>query len=246
MANPFTKGWKYLMAMFDTKLEEHADPEIQIRQATEAAQQQHTALQRQAATVLGQQRQLELQLHRQQKDVEETQTNIRQALTMADQARAAGDTQQAETFEQTAEALAADLVTTEQRINETRTLHQQAQHASAQAKQAAQQSSTRLQQRFGERDKLLAQLQQTKMQEKTSSALATMEGITADANTPSLDQMRDKIERRYATALGTAELAHASTAVREAEVQHAANRMAGQSRLASIRAQMQGEITDGT
>ncbi|MGO1827870.1 MAG: PspA/IM30 family protein, partial [Corynebacterium variabile] len=33
MANPFTKGWKYLMALFDSKIEENADPKVQIEQA---------------------------------------------------------------------------------------------------------------------------------------------------------------------------------------------------------------------
>ena len=30
MANPFTKFWNYLMALFDNKIEENADPKIQI------------------------------------------------------------------------------------------------------------------------------------------------------------------------------------------------------------------------
>src|SRR5699024_10508220 len=34
MANPFSKGWKYLMASFDTKIDENADPKVQIQQAT--------------------------------------------------------------------------------------------------------------------------------------------------------------------------------------------------------------------
>ena len=30
MANPFVKAWKYLMALFDNKIEENADPKVQI------------------------------------------------------------------------------------------------------------------------------------------------------------------------------------------------------------------------
>ena len=33
MANPFSKFWNYLMALFDNKIEENADPKIQIEQA---------------------------------------------------------------------------------------------------------------------------------------------------------------------------------------------------------------------
>ena len=33
MANPFSKGWKYLMQSFDTKIDQNADPKVQIQQA---------------------------------------------------------------------------------------------------------------------------------------------------------------------------------------------------------------------
>ncbi len=44
MANPFVKGWKYLMALFGAKIDEYADPKVQIQQAIEDAQRQHQAL----------------------------------------------------------------------------------------------------------------------------------------------------------------------------------------------------------
>lgn len=37
MANPFSKGWKYLQASLDQSIDENADPQIQIRQAVEGA-----------------------------------------------------------------------------------------------------------------------------------------------------------------------------------------------------------------
>ena len=64
MANPFSKFWNYLMALFDNKIEENADPKIQIEQAINEAQRQHQALSQQAAAVIGNQRQLEMQLNR--------------------------------------------------------------------------------------------------------------------------------------------------------------------------------------
>ena len=36
MANPFVKGWKYLMALFGAKIDEHADPIPAIASATPA------------------------------------------------------------------------------------------------------------------------------------------------------------------------------------------------------------------
>ena len=49
MANPFVKAWRYLMALFDAKVDEYADPKVQIQQAIDEAKVQHQALIRQAA-----------------------------------------------------------------------------------------------------------------------------------------------------------------------------------------------------
>src|SRR2546426_548456 len=122
MANPFVKAWKYLMALFDSKIEEHADPKVQIQQAIEEAQRQHQAL--------------------------------------------------------------------------------------SQAKKAVKQNAMTLQQKVAERTKLLSQLEQAKMQEQVSASLQSMDStLSAPGTTPSLDAVREKIERRYANALGAAELA---------------------------------------
>src|SRR5258708_2398593 len=53
MANPFVKAWKYLMALFSSKVDQYADPKVQIQQAIEDAQRQHQALTQQAAQVIG-------------------------------------------------------------------------------------------------------------------------------------------------------------------------------------------------
>jgi phage shock protein A len=53
--------------------------------------------------------------------------------------------------------------------------------------------------------------------------------------------VRDKIERRYANALGSAELAQNSVQGRMLEIQQASVEMAGHSRLEQIRASMRGD-----
>ena len=50
--NPFVKAWKYFMSWFGAKVDEKADPKIQIQQAIQEAQNQHAQLTRQAATVI--------------------------------------------------------------------------------------------------------------------------------------------------------------------------------------------------
>ncbi|WP_408925613.1 PspA/IM30 family protein [Corynebacterium sp. YSMAA1_1_F7] len=239
MANPFVKAWKYLMALFDSKIEENADPKIQIEQAIAEAQKQHQALSQQAAAVIGNQRQLEMKLNRQLEEVEKLQANTKQALTLADKARTQGDQQKATEYENAAEAFAAQLVTAEQSVEDMKSLHDQALQQAAQAKKAVERNSMQLQQKAAERTKLLSQLEQAKMQEKVADSLQSMNSVTANGS-PNLDQVREKIERRYANALGQAELAQNSVQGRMAEVEQAGVQMAGHSRLEQIRAEMNG------
>lgn len=249
MANPFVKFWKYMMAAFSSKIDEHADPKVQIQQAIEEAQRNHQALTQQAASVIGNQRQLEMKLNRQLGEVEKLQASTRQALVLADEARSKGDEQKATEFENAAESFATQLVTAEQSIEDLKTLHDQSLQAAAQAKKAVERNSQMLQQKLAERTKLLSQLEQAKMQEQVSASLNQMSQLAAPGNTPSLEEVRDKIEKRYTTALGSAELAQNSVQGRMMEVQASTTQMAGQSRLQQIRASMHGDsvaqVTDG-
>jgi phage shock protein A len=250
MANAFTKAWKYLMALFSSKVDEYADPKVQIQQAIEDAQRQHQALSQQAAAVIGNQRQLEMKLNRQLGEIEKLQASARQALVLADQARAAGDEQKAQQYEQSAQAFATQLVTAEQSVEDLKTLHDQSIGAAAQAKQAVERNSMMLQQKIAERTKLLSQLEQAKMQEQAAASLRQMTELSAPGNTPSLEDVREKIERRYANAIGSAELAQNSVQGRMLEVQQSTVDMAGANRLEQIRASLQGtpvagEVTSG-
>ena len=163
MANPFVKAWKYLMAAFSAKIDENADPKVQIQQAIEEAQKQHQALSQQAAAVIGNQRQLEMKLNRQLGEVEKLQASARQSLVLADESRAKGDEAKATQFEQAAQSFATQLVTAEQNIEDLKTLHDQALQAASQAKTAVERNSMMLQQKLAERTKLLSQLEQAKM-----------------------------------------------------------------------------------
>ncbi|MGH3906552.1 MAG: PspA/IM30 family protein, partial [Pseudonocardiaceae bacterium] len=230
--------------------DEHADPKVQIQQAIEEAQRQHQALSQQAAAVIGNQRQLEMKLNRQLGEIERLQSSARQALVLAEEARGTGDAAKAQQYEQTAESFATQLVTTEQSVEDLKTLHDQSLQAAAQAKQAVERNAMVLQQKIAERTKLLSQLEQAKMQEQVSASLRSMTELAAPGNTPSLDEIRDKIERRYANAIGSAELAQNSVQGRMLEVQQSTVDMAGHSRLEQIRASMRGapvagEVTAG-
>ena len=81
------------------------------------------------------------------------------------------------------------------------------------------------------------------MQEHITTALQSIGRYTGAATPVSLDDVRDKIERRYADALGATELAQATTAARMIDVQHDSLQLAGHARLQQIRASMRPNET---
>lgn len=240
MANPLSKGWKYLMQSLDMKIDENADPKVQIQQATEAAKKQHRQVTESAAKIIGNRNQLEIQLNRLVKDRESLESNTRTAIQQADAATAAGDQAKANDLANTAEVFATQLVTVEQQIEQTKQLHAQATQAAEQARQQQEQSATRLQEQLSQIDQLRAQADQAKMQEASNQALESMQGIQADDSVPTLDGVRAKIEARYANALGAQELTENSVAGRMAEIEQSGRDMAAASRLEQIRAEMGG------
>ena len=70
-----------------------------------------------------------------------------------------------------------------------------------------------------------------------------MSQLQAPGSTPSLDEVREKIERRYANALGAAELHADSVEGRMLEVQKSTLDMAGAARLDQLRAQLHPELS---
>jgi len=244
--SPFVKLWKYLMAAFGAKIDEKADPKVQIQQAIEEAQRQHQALTQQAAAVIGNQRQLEMKLARQMEEVEKLQGSARQSLVLADQARAAGDETKAGEYETTATTFATQLVSAEKSMEDLKVLHDQALQAAQQAKKAVETNAQIVQKKLGERTRLLSQLEQAKMQEQVSKSLQQMSELAVPGNVPSLDEVRDKIEARYAKALGSAELAGNSVEGRMLEVEKSSLDAAGKTRLDQIRASMTGQLPAAT
>lgn len=246
MANPFVKAWKYLMALFSSKVDEYADPKVQIQQAIEDAQRQHAALSQQAAAVIGNQRQLEMKLNRQMGEVERLQSSAKQALVLADEATAKGDAEKSGKYEQTAQLFATQLVSAEQQMEDLKSMHDQALQAAEQAKKAVEQNAVLLQQKLAERTKLLSQLDQAKMQEQISASLSSMSQLNAPGTTPTLDEVREKIEKRYANALGATELSKNSVEGRMLEVEMSTIDMAGAARLDQLRAQLHPELAATT
>lgn len=237
MANLVTRWWKYLTAKLSGTFEEHADPKIQIEQAINEAQLNHKRLREQAANVIAQQKQTELRLNRTLEEYEKVNGNARQAVLMADEAVKKGDTDKATEYTTAAEAFANRLIALEREIEDLKSTQIQATQASQQAKAAVDQNAAALQKKYAEKQKLLSQLDQAKMAEQMNKAMASISD-TVGEDVPTLDQVREKIEARYAKAKGMSELTESSVENRMLEIEHATMNTEAKGRLAEIRSQL--------
>jgi phage shock protein A len=237
MANLFTRMWRYFNASANSKFEERADPKIQLEQAITEAQDQHRRLTEQAANVIANQKQTEMRLSRAMDDLGKANASTRQALLMVDEAQRRGDTAKVTQYNQAAEGFANRLIAVEKQVEDLKTMHLQTTQAADQAKAAVAQNSAALQKKLAERQKLLSQLDQAKMQEQMNTAMASL-SQTVGQDVPSFDQVRDKIEQRYAKALGSADLQDQTVESRMLEVEQASLNTEAESRLSELRSQL--------
>ncbi|HYI62053.1 MAG TPA: PspA/IM30 family protein [Acidimicrobiales bacterium] len=237
MIKLFRRFWKYLTAGANQKFNEKADPKIQLEQAIAEAQEQHRRLTEQAASVIAQQKQTELRLNRKLDDLEKLNANARQAIIMAEEATKAGDAAKVTQYTHAAETFATQLVTTEAEVEELKAMALSSTQASDQAKAAVSQNGMLLQRKLAERQKLLSQLEQAKMQEQMNAAMTSL-SATVGADVPSLNEVRDKIEQRHAQAQGMSELHGQSVEGRMLEVEQAAQNTQAQTRLAQLKAEL--------
>ncbi|MFN0092612.1 MAG: PspA/IM30 family protein [Acidimicrobiales bacterium] len=237
MLKLFRRWWKYLTAKLTGSFNERADPKVQLEQAILEAQEQHRRLTEQAANVIANQKQTELRLNRKLEEYEKLNANARQAVMMADNAAKGGDAAKALQYTQAAEAFAGKLVAVEAEIEDLKALSLQTTQASDAAKAAVQQNSSALQKKLADRQKLMGQLDQARMQEQMNKAMTSL-SATVGEDVPSLDEVREKIEARYAKARAGAELQQSSVEGHMLEIEQAASNTEAQARLEQIRAQL--------
>src|SRR4051812_41131954 len=246
------RTWKYLTAALTGKFEENADPKVQLEQAIVESQEQHRRLKEQAANVIANQKQTELRLTRKIEELEKINSNTQQAVLMADEATKKGDATKATEYTTAAEAFANRLIVLEREVEDLKQLSLQSTQASDQAKAAVAQNSAALQKKLSERQKLLSQLDQAKMQEQMNKAMTSL-AETVGQDVPSLEEVRTKIEARYAKAKGMAELEGSWVESRMLEVEQASMNSEAQARLAEIRTKLgiatatepAGEVQEG-
>jgi phage shock protein A len=231
------KWWKYLTAKLTGKFEESADPKVQFEQAIIEAQEQHRRLKEQAANVIANQKQAELRLNKKMEELEKLNANARQALIMASDAEKGGDAAKSQQYGTAAETIANQLIQVERDVEDLKSTVMQSTQAADQAKAAVQQNSRMLQQKLSERQKLLSQLDQAKMQEQMNSAMAQLTE-TVGQDVPTFDEVREKIEARYAKAKGMSELQGESVESRVLEIEQATANVEAQARLSQLKAEL--------
>ena len=237
MFKSLKRWWRYLGTKLGMTFEEMADPKVQLEQAIVEAQEQHRRLKEQAASVIANQKTTEMQLEQKMSELEKLNANARQAVLMADEASKKGDTAKTTEYTQAAEAFANRLIALESEIEGLKTMALQAAQASDQAKAAVSQNSAVLQKKLAEKQKLLSQLDQAKMQEQLNVTLGSL-SETVGQEVPTLDEVRKKIEQRYAKASASAELEGSTVESKMLEVEHAAMNTEAQARLEQIRSQL--------
>jgi phage shock protein A len=237
MFKAMKRWWAYLSAKTNKSLDDRADPAVQLEQAVAEAQSQHRRLIEQAANVIAQQKQAELRLNRQMGELEKANANARQAVVMADDAGRSGDATKAAEYTTAAESFANRMVALETEVEDLKTTALQATQAADQAKAAVTQNGTLLQQKLAERQKLLGQLEQTKMQETMNKAMDSLQE-TVGQDVPTLDEVRMKIEARYAKAKGVSELTSGAIESRTFEIEQAVRNTEAKARLESIRTEL--------
>ncbi len=229
------RRWKYLTARLGGRWEEKADPKVQLEQAIGEAREQHRRLKDQAANVIANQKQTEMRLNRAISELERVNRNARQAIMMAEEATSAGDEAKASSYTNAAEQLAGRLITLEDEIESLKSLLFQTSEAADQAKAAVAQNALSLQEKLSERQKLLGQIDQARMQEQMNEAMSTLSEAVGE-DVPTLAEVRNKIEARYAKAKGAAELVEGESAEgRMLEIEAAARNQEAKARLDQLR-----------
>jgi phage shock protein A len=237
MWDALKRWWRYLGAKVGVRLEERADPKVQLEQAIRDARQQHQRLLEQATNVIANQKQTQLRLDRAMEDYERANASARQALLLGDQEARAGNADKATTFNQAAEGFASRIVSLEAQVGQLREQLLDATRASEQAKSAVSQNSAAVQKKLAEREQLLSQLDQARMHEQMNTAMNQLSEAVGE-DVPTFEEVRIKIERRLARAQAASELSGTSVDAKMLEVEQAQLSAEAQARLGSLRAEL--------
>jgi len=228
----------YIKTWFTKKTDEMKDPAIEIEQAIQEAQKRDRELRNQAAMVLANRQRVEQELEESAGDLAEAKELAKQALLKADSAAKAGNTVDAEKWNNAASQIALKM----QAAQNSQDMYQkQLITATAQAeaaKKAVQQNAMAVQEMAAKRMQMLGQLEAAKMQESVNRAMDAMNAQVGDTGTLSLDAVNDKIKNRMAVAQAQAELKAATPDGAIAELKMSTGMLKAEAALDDLRAEL--------
>lgn len=202
--------------------------------------EQIRALRESATNIIAYEKQLEGQRTKLYSELEKVNTNARQAVMMAEEARREDDDASAARFEESAGVLAQRAVEVDSQIAAIDIELIEARQASNEAKSIASDSAIQVTQMKAKGAELRADFERAKMAE---SSLDVSSGV------PSYDEVKDKITQRSAKAQAAAELANIEgkdqVAGASEMIEKAAMDSKAAARLAEIKSQM-GIASDST
>ena len=230
MFKSLKRWWKYLGAKLNNSFNENADPKIQLEQAIAEAQDQHRRLKEQAANVIANQKQNEMRLNDQLEELEKLNRNAQQAVLMADEAARSGD------------AAKAERVHHDRRGDRQPADRQGEGGREPQVHVAAGGSGRRPGQGGGAAELPRPAAEAVREAEAPEPARPGQDAgadehghVVADRavgqDVPTLEEVREKIEPRYAKAKGMAELQDSSVESKMLEVEQASMNVEAQARL---------------
>jgi phage shock protein A len=235
MIRTMRRAWRYFAAFLSGKLDDLMDPRIQIEQALEEARRQHGLLSEQAGAVLGNERELETRIFRSEEEAARLRDVTGRTLVLADEARKQGSQNKAAAHERTARAFAGRLASLESSTKVLRGLLEPAKLASAAARRAVEQNAGAVERQLTERAQLLTELEAAKMQERMTDTLRQIGALALPGDVPTLANVRDRIDARFARATGRREIAAGTADARLLEAEQAEIELEGEQRLEEIR-----------
>ena len=232
------RWWRYLGAKLGMKLEESADPKVQLEQAIRRGPASSTASSPSRPRTSSRTRSRRSSSSiAPSGEYEKANASARQALLLSDQETRAGNADKAGSFGSAAEAFANKIINLEKQIDDLKKTLLDATTASEKAKQAVAQNSSALQKKLAEREKLLSQLDQAKMQEQMNKAMTQLSETVGD-EVPTFEEVRNKIEKRLAKAQASTELTGTGVESQMLEVEQAQASAEAQARLSELRTEL--------
>jgi phage shock protein A len=229
--------WRYIKARVAGRVEERMDPAIQIEQAVDDARKQDAEFRMQAARVIANRTEVQMQLDRAVDRAATLKEQAGQALRQADAAAQAGDVAAVDKWTRSAQTLAMQLESAESLVETLMTQYRAATEQAEIAKEQVNQNALRLDELTARRLELLGKLEQAKMQERVNATLETL-SRPVDTGGPTLREIEDKIDRRMALASAHAELAQSSVTSGQVEIDRAMREVAANARLTSLRQEL--------